>query len=373
MLTVTTVDAKELDKRTKIELDKVWEVKMNQDIVESSLKGKVRITEDKKEVAIETVVEKNIIYIRSVENYQADTEYLLTIQPGIVSTSGSAFRDNVQVRFQTVAQQLPSYNEDFTHTFSSNYDFDWKYKKGDYSQFRLDGVKDGKVVAGYTTSAQNEYGFLANIGDTRDHVIKVLGEPLKSIRKGNTNFISTKQELEPTYFIGNRYVTFLIDQHDNYKVRAVLWVDKDTEERANYWYKLQSDQYRQDSEELMYELLNQSRHAAGLRVLTKNDLLARAARKHSSDMADNNYFNHTNLKGENPSKRVADEGLRPNATGENISGGYQSVILSHHGLMNSLGHRKNILNERYYQLGIGLSFTGESVPYITQNFYIYPE
>ncbi|MFC6602600.1 CAP domain-containing protein [Ectobacillus funiculus] len=44
-------------------------------------------------------------------------------------------------------------------------------------------------------------------------------------------------------------------------------------------------------------------------------------------------------------------------------------MFAHEGLMNSLGHRENILQENYKYLGVGVAFNNESEPYYTENFY----
>ena len=85
-------------------------------------------------------------------------------------------------------------------------------------------------------------------------------------------------------------------------------------------------------------------------------------------MADNNYFSHTSLSGKSPFDRMRDGMIGFIIAAENISWGegYYDAIESHHGLMNSLGHRKNILNPELKELGIGASYNDGL--YITQNF-----
>ncbi len=56
------------------------------------------------------------------------------------------------------------------------------------------------------------------------------------------------------------------------------------------------------------------------------------------------------------------------AAGENLAAGQMSSIFAHEGLMNSLGHRENILQTQFESLGIGVAFDSESKPYFTENF-----
>jgi uncharacterized protein YkwD len=55
--------------------------------------------------------------------------------------------------------------------------------------------------------------------------------------------------------------------------------------------------------------------------------------------------------------------------GENLAYGQLSSIFAHEGLMNSLGHRENILRQDYEYLGVGVAFNDKSQPYYTQNYY----
>jgi uncharacterized protein YkwD len=55
--------------------------------------------------------------------------------------------------------------------------------------------------------------------------------------------------------------------------------------------------------------------------------------------------------------------------GENLAYGQFSSIFAHEGLMNSLGHRENILRKDYEYLGVGVAFNDESQPYYTENFF----
>ncbi|AXH98255.1 hypothetical protein DV702_00190 [Sporosarcina sp. PTS2304] len=294
--------------------------------------------------------------------------YYLTITKNLQNDRFVSLKKDVRMKFDVVIEDEPVAQK---YVFESNYDFDWEYIKRDYREFQLNGVKNGKIVAGYTTNVNNNFRFAGNIGDTRNEIIRKYGQPLTYIMKDRTKYNISGQDLKPTYMIDGKYVTFLIDQHNQNRVRSILWIDQATEERAKYWYKTPNERYKQHSEQLMHELVNQARHAAGLPILNENKLLTTAARMHSEDMARNNYFSHTNLRGESASQRVENIGLRPNATGENIAQGYLNSILAHEGLMNSLGHRNNILSPEYSQLGIGIAFNSESKPYITQKFYIY--
>lgn len=85
-------------------------------------------------------------------------------------------------------------------------------------------------------------------------------------------------------------------------------------------------------------------------------------------MAENDYFDHTNLDDESPFDRLKADDIKFNAAGENLAYGQMNSIYAHEGLMNSLGHRKNILRSSYNELGVGVAFNDERQPYWTENY-----
>src|SRR5690606_18492148 len=85
-------------------------------------------------------------------------------------------------------------------------------------------------------------------------------------------------------------------------------------------------------------------------------------------MADNNYFSHTNLDGLSPFERMENDNIHYVMAGENLASGQISSIYAHEGLMNSIGHRENILQKDFEELGVGVAFNDEWRPYYTENF-----
>jgi uncharacterized protein YkwD len=114
-------------------------------------------------------------------------------------------------------------------------------------------------------------------------------------------------------------------------------------------------------------LVNVERAKAGCNALTIDSRLAAAANAHSADMAANNYFSHTGRNGSQVSDRVEAAGYRWRAVAENIAKGQPTPAAVMQAWMNSSGHRANILNCRYRNIGIGLAYAGRS-PVWTQNF-----
>lgn len=112
-------------------------------------------------------------------------------------------------------------------------------------------------------------------------------------------------------------------------------------------------------------LVNELRLQNGLRPLTANWELSRVARYKSQDMRDRGYFAHNSPTYGSPGQMIRDFGLSYRTAGENIAKGYPSPQAVVNGWMNSSGHRANILNASYTQIGVGYVSQGN---YWTQMF-----
>ncbi|MBW4709122.1 hypothetical protein KX928_15125 [Roseobacter sp. YSTF-M11] len=138
-------------------------------------------------------------------------------------------------------------------------------------------------------------------------------------------------------------------------------------------------------EQLMLNLINEERAAVGVQPLTFDDRLNDASEDHSSWMLGSNQFSHTGVGGSSPTDRMERAGFEFEGawrSGENI--GWQSergdpgleddVEQIHDSLMRSPGHRANILNPNFDEIGIGIEqgdFTSGSTfdsVMVTQNF-----
>ncbi|WMJ23376.1 CAP domain-containing protein [Paludicola sp. MB14-C6] len=102
------------------------------------------------------------------------------------------------------------------------------------------------------------------------------------------------------------------------------------------------------------DLVNQERAKAGLNPLTLNAKLSSVATKKSQDMADLNYFDHTSPTYGSPFDMMKQFGVSYQTAGENIAKGQTSPEQVMDGWMNSPGHRANILNASFTQLGVGV-------------------
>ncbi|CAM5655877.1 hypothetical protein SAVIM338S_06644 [Streptomyces avidinii] len=114
-------------------------------------------------------------------------------------------------------------------------------------------------------------------------------------------------------------------------------------------------------------LVNSERAAAGCGPLKEDAQLRAAAQGHSDDMASRDFFSHTNPDGADPGKRTTAAGYRWSTYGENIARGQQSPQSVMDSWMKSQGHRENILNCSFKDIGIGIH-QGPGGPWWTQNF-----
>lgn len=87
--------------------------------------------------------------------------------------------------------------------------------------------------------------------------------------------------------------------------------------------------------------------------LTMNGALRCAARLHSRDMAQRDFFDHTNPDGEDPFTRMERAGYRYFAAGENIAAGYPTPKAVVEGWLQSPGHCRNIMNPDFTEIGVG--------------------
>lgn len=122
-----------------------------------------------------------------------------------------------------------------------------------------------------------------------------------------------------------------------------------------------------DLEERMLALVNAERAAAGLPALRADPQLTAVARAHSRDMLARGYFAHLAPEGTTPFERMRAGGVRFRAAGENLALA-PTLALAHRGLMNSPGHRENILRAAFGRVGIGVLDAGRHGLMVTQNF-----
>ncbi|MFF9201043.1 CAP domain-containing protein [Streptomyces sp. NPDC014986] len=113
------------------------------------------------------------------------------------------------------------------------------------------------------------------------------------------------------------------------------------------------------------ELVNAERGKAGCSPVKVNATLTEAAQKHSEDMAASGNMSHTGSDGSSPGDRITRAGYDWSTYGENVAYGYSTPEQVMAGWMTSPGHRENIVNCAFKEIGVGLAQPGG---YWTQDF-----
>lgn len=144
-----------------------------------------------------------------------------------------------------------------------------------------------------------------------------------------------------------------------------------TEPGSNEFYelpfKVEATQPVPTLEEQMLELVNRERAAAGLKPLEADPELTEVARRHSADMFARGYFSHYTPDGKDPFERMRESNVRFRTAGENLALA-PTLQLAHTGLMNSPGHRANILRPEFGRVGIGIVTGGRRGIMVSQEF-----
>lgn len=151
------------------------------------------------------------------------------------------------------------------------------------------------------------------------------------------------------------------------RTMQALKVPRDPTSRVDLPYKVTDPKVRPDLEARMLEMVNAERAKEGLKPLAPDPEMAEVARAHSRDMFARGYFSHVNPEGQEPFDRMRKANVRFLAAGENLALA-QTLVTAHQGLMNSPGHRANILRPQFGRLGIGVLDGGRYGLMVTQNF-----
>ena len=117
----------------------------------------------------------------------------------------------------------------------------------------------------------------------------------------------------------------------------------------------------------MLEMVNKERVKNGLKPLRNDPELTSVARAHSTDMFARGYFAHDSPEGKSPFDRMRAANVRFSKAGENLALA-QTLEIAHTNLMNSPGHRANILHPAFGRLGIGIVDGGFYGLMISQEF-----
>lgn len=107
------------------------------------------------------------------------------------------------------------------------------------------------------------------------------------------------------------------------------------------------------AEKEMIDLINKERERVGASKLSRDDSLREVARNHCKDMFTRGYFSHYTPEDKSPFDRMEEGGIEFGYAGENLALA-PDVTLAMKGLMNSPGHKANILSQNFDKVGVGV-------------------
>lgn len=120
-------------------------------------------------------------------------------------------------------------------------------------------------------------------------------------------------------------------------------------------------------EQRILDLVNQERAKIGVDPLVLNEPRTEVGGAHSKDMFERGYFSHYSPEGEDVGDRLQNAGISYSIAGENLALA-PSIQRAHEGLMNSPGHKRNILDPAFRRVGIGVIDGGVYGKMVTQVF-----
>lgn len=266
-----------------------------------------------------------------------------------------------KVEKETGPAKRSSYNE---------YGTKWYAYHKNYQNFMMVSYDDNNKVTGLYTN-QDLISSTKNIkqGTPKQAVLKQLGSPLENIRKGMVFYEFPKDRDYDVFRVAGSYVTVFYDKHNDNKVTSLQIVNEKLENHKKGFYAHNDADLEKGFEYQLFDLTNAARVNHHLNVLSWDGNIRKTALKHSEDMAVHNYFDHTDLKGQSPFDRMHQDKISFTSAGENLAYGQFSSVFAHEGLMNSLGHRENILQKSFEYLGVGVAFNSKYQPYYTENFF----
>lgn len=148
---------------------------------------------------------------------------------------------------------------------------------------------------------------------------------------------------------------------------AFMTIKPKTNESINLGFRIDKFTYDSNIETAMFELVNKERVKAGLFTLIFDSTLTEVAREHSKDMFLRGYFSHFSPEGKDVADRASAQNITYLVIGENLAFA-PTLDMAHQGLMNSPGHRANILSPGFYKIGIGAAKSEEYGIMFTQVF-----
>lgn len=140
---------------------------------------------------------------------------------------------------------------------------------------------------------------------------------------------------------------------------SLTYLTVKTESKESIPLQVESEKLSIDekSESQIFALVNEERAKMGVTQLAWDPQIVPIARAHAQDMWERKYFSHFSPEGKDVGDRLNEAGILYTVAGENLALA-PTVNSAHTGLMNSEGHRRNILDPNFHKVGIGVIDNG---------------
>jgi len=132
-----------------------------------------------------------------------------------------------------------------------------------------------------------------------------------------------------------------------------LTVEPKSNETIKLHFTVANGTVDEQAEVQMLRMVNKERQSRGIPALQTDPQLIAVARAHAQDMFSRGYFSHYTPTGLSPFDRMQQAGISYTSAGENLALA-PNVELAMQGLMNSPGHKANILSPSFHKVGIGV-------------------
>ncbi|MFJ9499960.1 CAP-associated domain-containing protein [Brevibacillus centrosporus] len=266
----------------------------------------------------------------------------------------------------------------------SSLGYQWWIYNSDPSKYVQVGIgTNGKVVDLYSLAPQAKLGDIG-VGFALQALERQ--HPLQNVVSfsymGANVQITNQKQQRPLVMENGTASIYYLDKQNNDKVTALRLIDTQMLLRGGFYetrwtYQGKAPDFDPPAlsvqgrelvnlayERQILDLVNVARSRAQLPPLQWNEKAAEVARGHSRDMESNDFFDHVSATtGSDPFERLKQASIPYRMAGENIAAGYPDAIEAHESWMNSPGHRKNVLEKGFTQLGVGVI-----TDYYTQTF-----
>lgn len=262
-----------------------------------------------------------------------------------------------------------------TERVISEYNYTWWIYANDYCNYIQVGIADGKVVSLYSNGLSWSYQGIKK-GDSRTKIFENYENiSFQYVEFQDERYIfqqSSHYRQRKLFFDGEIAVEYFIDEHDDNRVTAIrLTPVEKLMTYKNYPFKyyhtlepiqssrppcheMQFTEIDYGNERMLFHLTNSVRHLNHLHELQWDPSIGEIAYNHSLDMCLNDFFSHCSPYTGSLANRFDDFEHPFKRLSENIAMGHPDAIYAHESLMNSYGHRINILNPDFDCVGIGV-------------------